>query len=161
MDSKSYRNSIILATHRLKKLVADRDKLDLEIERVGEYIKANANFLPDEERETQLHKLQQIIAGPPGFTDAVRIVLSKNRSYAATAIGVRDLLIKDGYPLDGYSNPLASIHTILKRLADRGEVEIETTSGEIYYRWKGDVERRRRNAALHGEFGSGPVTEKT
>jgi hypothetical protein len=148
MDLTHYRSSIVLSTHRLKKLIADRDKLELEIERTGEYIKANANFLPDAEREAQLKKLEQLIAQPPGFTDAVRIVLSKNQGYSTTAIGVRELLVKSGFPLSGYSNPLASIHTILKRLADRGEVDTETVGGEMYYHWKGDDERSRRIKAM-------------
>jgi len=50
---------------------------------------------------------------------------------------VRDLLIADGYNMSRYSNPLASIHTILKRLTKADEVEAKVLKdGDVYYRWK-------------------------
>jgi len=144
MDVNHYRRSIRLHHVHLRKLVADRDKLNLEIERAAEYITANANFLPDAERAEELYKLEQVIAGPPGFTDSVRNVLRNNPSYAATAIRVREMLAGSGFDLSSYSNPLASIHTILKRLADRGEVETIINNGEVYYRWKGEIKTGAR-----------------
>lgn len=144
MDVNSYRRSIRLQHIALRKLVEERDRKNLEIERAAEYIKASANFLPDAERAQELQKLEQAIAGPPGFTDAVRNVLRGNPSYSATATAVRQMLINNGFDLSSYSNPLASIHTILKRLTERGEAECIINNGEVYYRWKGDVPRRSR-----------------
>ena len=51
---KRYRVTILLGSVRLRKLVAKREKLNLEIERVSELITANANFLPDEQKAEQL-----------------------------------------------------------------------------------------------------------
>src|ERR1039458_9771466 len=72
---KRYRATILLGSLRLRKLVAKREKLNLEIERVSELIIANANFLPDEQKAEQLLQLEQLVADPPGFTDSVRKVL--------------------------------------------------------------------------------------
>src|ERR1017187_417005 len=72
---KRYRVTILLGSVRLRKLVAKREKLNLEIERVSELITANANFLPDEQKADQLLQLEQLVADPPGFTDSVRKVL--------------------------------------------------------------------------------------
>jgi hypothetical protein len=46
------------------------------------------------------------------------------------------MLIESGYDLSQYTNPLASIHTILKRLVKSGEVEGTVRDGELYYQWK-------------------------
>jgi hypothetical protein len=136
---KRYRVTILLGSVRLRKLVAKREKLNLEIERVSELITANANFLPDEQKAEQLLQLEQLVADPPGFTDSVRKVLRANRGQAATAIAVREMLAKAGFNLSAYTNPLASIHTILKRLAERGEVTASMNDGQKYYRWKADA----------------------
>ncbi len=56
--------AILLGSSRLRKLVAKREKLNLEIERVSELIIANANFLPDEEKADQLLQLEQLVADP-------------------------------------------------------------------------------------------------
>ncbi len=139
---KRYRITILLCSQRLRKLVANREKLNLEIERISELVIANANFLPEEERAEQLRQLDDLVADPPGFTDSVRKVLRANRWSAATAIAVRDMLAKAGFNLSAYTNPLASIHTILKRLAERGEVTASTNDGQISYRWKADAPRK-------------------
>jgi hypothetical protein len=65
----------------------------------------------------------------------VRNVLRNVPSQALTAKKVRDLLRSAGFDLSSYTNPLASIHTILKRLAERGEVEVSESGGEVHYRW--------------------------
>ena len=139
MDLKQYRNAVVMYTARLGQVVAERSKLNREIERVTDLIEANANFLPEEERAERLQKMEQLVAGPPGFTDSVRNVLRSRSGDWATAIRVRDWLNAEGYNLSQYSNPLASIHTILRRLAKSDEVFTEVKDGEINYRWKGDL----------------------
>ena len=57
-----------------------------------------------------------------GFTDAVRATFTPGKGM--TAIQVRNDLINAGFDLDGYTNPLATIHTILKRLVKAGELFI-------------------------------------
>ncbi len=137
MDLKHYRAAVGVQTIRLKKLVAERNNLNVEIERVVDLISANANFLPESERAERLQALEQIIAEPLGFTDSVRNILSSHPNHWVTPIGARDLLVSANFDLGKYSNPLASIHTILKRLAKSEELETMTKDGEIYYRWRG------------------------
>ena len=148
MDLKQYRNAIRLHSYQLKKVVAERDKLNRRIEQLADYIRSNASFLPDAERVKEIEKMDQLVAGPPGFTDSVRNVLRNKPRYSANAIGVRNLLMESGYDLAQYSNPLASIHTILKRLAKSGEVETSMRDGELYYQWKDDVVRQK--SAFYG-----------
>ena len=139
MDIKHHRKTITLYSLALRKLLDQRDKLNLKIEHTAELISANANFLPQDERAAQLQKLAEMVAGPPGFTDSVRHVLRNVPSQALTAKKVRDLLRGAGFDLSSYTNPLASIHTILKRLAERGEVVVSESNGELQYRWNSNV----------------------
>lgn len=54
-----------------------------------------------------------------------------------TPITVRDELLTLGYDLTPYTNHLASIHAVLKRLFDSGEaVRIAGPDGKAMYRWK-------------------------
>ncbi len=139
MDIKRCRKTIDFYSLALRKLLDERDQLNRNIEHTAELISANANFLPEEERAAQLQKLAEMVAGPPGFTDSVRNVLRNVPSQALTAKKVRDLLRGVGFDLSSYTNPLASIHTILKRLAERGEVEVSESNGEVRYRWSKEI----------------------
>jgi hypothetical protein len=69
-----------------------------------------------------------------GTTDAVRCVL-KNSDKRLSAQDIREQLTLKGYDLSGLSAPMASIYTILRRLAD-DEVEREKEDGRVYYKWK-------------------------
>ena len=139
MDVKSYRKTVSFYFLALRKLLDQRDQLSKRIEHTAELVSANANFLPEDERAAQLQKLSEMVAGPPGFTDSVRNVLRNVPSQALTAKKVRDLLRGPGFDLSSYMNPLASIHTILKRLAERGEVVVSESGGEVHYRWNSKV----------------------
>ena len=56
-----------------------------------------------------------------GLTDACRMVL-RNANQPLTALEIRDRLIAIGLDMDRYSNALASIHTVLKRMHEAGEL---------------------------------------
>ncbi|MGE5246186.1 MAG: hypothetical protein ACM3SQ_18325 [Betaproteobacteria bacterium] len=58
---------------------------------------------------------------PWGLTDACRLVL-RNAAVPLTPTDVRDRLASMGFDLSRYSNELASIHTVLKRLNRAGEL---------------------------------------
>jgi hypothetical protein len=57
---------------------------------------------------------------PWGLTDACRVVLRSGLPMAPT--DVRDRLLAIGFDLSKYSNDLAAIHTVLKRLNEGGEL---------------------------------------
>jgi hypothetical protein len=85
--------------------------------------------------ETRLAQLQQTIGTltklcgftptvPLGLTDACRMVLA-NAATPLTPTAIRDRLDAVGVDLSRYSNPLAAIHTVLKRLVEAGELHAE------------------------------------
>jgi hypothetical protein len=70
------------------------------------------------------------------LAEACRKVLQSANKYW-TPIDVRDMLLLQSYDLSGYTNALASIHAVLKRLHESGEVvRIAGAEGKAMYRWK-------------------------
>ena len=70
-----------------------------------------------------------------GITDACRRII-RDSSGGISAVQVRDALLKNGFDLGVYSNPLASIHTILKRLEEKDEARAETRNETTFYFWQ-------------------------
>jgi hypothetical protein len=68
-----------------------------------------------------------------GLADACREVLKKANRYM-TAVDVRDALEAGGFDLSNYSNPLASIHGILKRFDESGEVASVSLGSKTSYK---------------------------
>jgi hypothetical protein len=75
---------------------------------------------------------------PYGLTDACRVIL-RNADVALSPTEVRDRLFAIGFDLSKYSNELAAIHTILRRLNDSGEVRFIASPGKHLYRWNAPV----------------------
>ena len=73
-------------------------------------------------------------AMPWGLTDACRTIL-RNAGVPMSPTEVRDRLFAIGFDLSKYSNELAAIHTVLRRLNDSGEVRFIAAPGKHLYRW--------------------------
>jgi len=104
---------------------------------ISEYtnaIRALAQVCEDEEiREEYLTKLDEV-NGKQGFADAVRSVMKLGNDYTPVQIKALITLFKK-MDFSGYSNPMASIHTTLRRMKQSGEVEeTRNEKGEKAYR---------------------------
>jgi hypothetical protein len=62
---------------------------------------------------------------PMGLTDAIRLVM-RGTGAPMAPVQVRDRLRAIGFDVAKYTNELAAVHTILKRLNDAGEVRFLT-----------------------------------
>jgi hypothetical protein len=71
---------------------------------------------------------------PYGLTDACRVIL-RNADVALSPTEVRDRLTAIGVDLSKYTNELAAIHTVLRRLNDSGQVRFVASPGKHLYRW--------------------------
>ena len=60
---------------------------------------------------------------PLGLTDACRLI-ARGAGVPLTPVDVRERLQSIGFDLEKYSNDLAAIHTILKRLNESGELRL-------------------------------------
>ena len=71
---------------------------------------------------------------PLSITDAVRLAM--RAGVPMTPPEVRDRLLSIGTPLSQYSNELAVIHTVLRRLNEAGEIRIlPKAGGKHAYLW--------------------------
>ena len=72
---------------------------------------------------------------PMGLTDAIRLVV-RGAGLPMTPVDVRDRLHAIGFDVSKYSNDLAAVHTILKRLNESGELRfIPRAPGKHQYTW--------------------------
>lgn len=72
-----------------------------------------------------------------GITDSVRGAFRLNSSRSMTPAQVRDTVSSHGFDLSKYKNAMATIHQVISRLVDAGEVEGPFPQGnEKLYKWK-------------------------
>lgn len=122
----NYRRALQAARRELASLEATRAQVDERISQLRQTIGA-------------LSALCEEDAAPRGFTDAVRDVLRASVE-ALTPPQVRDRLEASGFATADYSNALASIHVILKRLVAAGEARsYEGPRGTTQYWWNRPV----------------------
>jgi hypothetical protein len=110
MSKDEYRRALDAAVREYEKLIADHAALEGRLAQLKHSIAAL----------TKLCGYEPTV--PMGLTDACRLVL-RNATAPLTALEVRDRLSSIGVDLEKHANPLASIHTVLKRLHDAGELK--------------------------------------
>ena len=141
MSSDYWKGVLNTARERLIELRARRDELDAEREEVNleivqvEQVVTNLTPLVAEARQ-DMPRVSMLLGGL-SLADACREVLKSTNKHM-TPIEVRDALEASDYDLKQHNNALASIHGVLKRMADSGEVEPVTNDVRgTMYRWKG------------------------
>ena len=109
MSKDEYRRALDAAVREYEKLTSERAQLDARISQLQHSIAAL----------TKLCGFEPTV--PLGLTDACRLAL-RNSPTPLTALELRDRLTSIGIDLTKYSNPLASIHTVLRRMREGGEI---------------------------------------
>jgi hypothetical protein len=123
MKRAEYRSALKAAREELELSRAERHALDSRIARLQHTV-ASLEALCDETPSFG-----------EGLTEACRTVL-KAAGQPMTALDVKAQLGALGLAIGKYSNPLASVHTVLKRLAHSGEVTVVYGKGKPdAYQW--------------------------
>jgi hypothetical protein len=137
MLSDSEKKTIESYLERLAEDERQRSEIAARMQRREVAIRAIlANTDDEEDLAPYLEKLDEILK-PSGFTDAVRKVFRQSPDNEFTPVEVKQKM-SVRFVLSGYTNPLASIHTILKRLVKAGEVvPVQREDGKSAYRLKG------------------------
>jgi hypothetical protein len=160
----NYMQMLLDLMEERQKWIDKRDESIREISRLSELVRATMNMIPAEQLARYEPVFERIEKRPPGLTTAIRACFTGGTGFAAalrgnpeksepTSIGqeipgaerkewftpveIRDALKRMGFPFENYkANPLASIHTTLKRMVP-AEMEVKTLkSGEKAYRLK-------------------------
>ncbi len=124
MSSDEYRAALDAATREYEVLLAERARIDARIAQLAQTIGSLM----------RLWNLQPTVSW--GLTDAVRSALQA-AGHPLSALEVREQLAAIGFDLSRYANDLASIHTVLKRLNQAGEVDfVPRAHDKPGYRWR-------------------------
>ena len=121
---------------KLEAALRQRQEADIQITTSTAAIRALANTCEDEGVKTEyLSRLEETVAaGKPGFKSVILSLLRMHRkgmTPPAISGGIRVHKLMD---LSGYSNPLASIHTTLRRMEGKEVEQFVNSDGEKAYR---------------------------
>ena len=124
MAPGEYRQALDAAIREYESLGAQRREIDERLEQLAQTIGT-------------LNRLCGFVSTVQwGLTDACRVVL-KNAGRAMTPMDVRDRLEAIGFDLTKYTNSLAAVHTVLKRLNESKEVLfVKHPSGRFACEWR-------------------------
>lgn len=132
----SFRKQIAEAQTSIAMLNRVRRTIDERVADLRDLVRANANFLPDEERECEL-LLLEMLKVPETIAEAVKIVLflATGRKVRMTPVQIKEEAQKRGFDFSSYTNPMASIHSILKRMkeSDPPEADFDEQTGTYRY----------------------------
>ena len=127
MTTSDYRRALDAAVQEYEALGARRREID---QRLAELAQTIGTL-------TKLLGLTPTV--PLGLTDAIRIVV-RGAGVPMTPVEVRDRLRGMGFDVSKYTNDLAAVHTILKRLNQSGELRfMPRAPGKHQYVWNRGV----------------------
>ena len=107
---EQFEKALRISQQRRNELTHQRSVIEQELAQQSRAIAALAELL-GETMESDI-----------GLTGATLLIV-RTASQPIAPTEVRDELKKIGYDMDGLSNPMASLHQILKRLEEKGEIE--------------------------------------
>lgn len=139
--TSDYKSDMREARDKLSELVRQREELEIEISKQQRRVAALA-LLSEEGSESEEHL--ELNLG--GLTEAVRSAIRAAGSKGLTPVEIRKSLIQLYFPVADYKNFRGSLHAVLKRLVDAGEVkravhDMHEGRDESVYQWVG---RRRK-----------------
>jgi len=129
-----YRKQIRHALAELLEWGKRKREAEQRMAKLRTLITANANMLPDQEREQLIG--QAVESSASGITDSIRSVFRLAYPKGLTPVQVRDKLSAIGFDLTSQSNPMASIHSVIRRLLSGHEIEPFGDASFGGYRWK-------------------------
>jgi hypothetical protein len=123
MARETYKQAYAAAKLDLLEHLQKRDALDQKVRKLKQTVKALGELCGAAPEEIDKLLLVEgfAIDAKPGFTDAIRRLFRIHQT-ALSPTDVRDDLIKMGIG-EGQVNLLSSIHTVLRRMAEAGEIE--------------------------------------
>ncbi len=137
MTTARYHRSLVEAKQDLSRHLVRRQKLDQKIARLQAVVSDLQNLCAEEDQRSFENRVDRVIKADLalGITESARVILKEN-FFPLTASDIKGKIEARKLNLARYSNPLAVIHTILKRLVQSGEVRIVPQSnGKNAYQW--------------------------
>jgi len=123
MTAKEYRGALDQAIAEYERLGEERRRIDDRLAQLTQTIGTLSRLIG----------LEPTI--PFGLTDACRLVY-RNAGIPLSPTDVRERLRAIGFDLSNYSNEMAAIHTVLRRLNVSGELRAMAVPGKQIYAWR-------------------------
>jgi hypothetical protein len=137
----------------LRQLLDKRAQINERLSELRETVRVLAQSLDQDSkrREQLMTTLDELSLLAPRLTDAVKDALysafdSKGHR-KLPAIQVKELMEVRRFDFSNFPNPLASVHSTLRRLADQGSIGSTVQMGSSVYFWKGPHYGARRSLA--------------
>jgi len=127
------------ATVELGKLLQHRAKINERIAELRDIVIALAKSVgQDKERKERIMRiLTELSVFVPRLTDAVKDALYTAGSRKLPAIQVKELMEDRGFDFSNFTNPLASVHSTLRRLAAQDAIASGMKNDTTVYWWNG------------------------
>ncbi len=137
MTRKNYHRTLFEAKQDLARCLVKRQKLDHKVARLQAVISDLENLCAELDQKNFEKRVDHVIKAhlTVGITESARVVLKEN-FFPMTASELKKSIEARKLNLSTYLNPLAVIHTVLKRLVQSGEVRVvPQTEGKKAYQW--------------------------
>jgi hypothetical protein len=134
-----YKQLFDKASAELKALLCQRLEINNRISRLTATVSALSRQLDlDGSRKEKLMELMdELYVFRPRLTDAVKDAVYYASPEKLPAAQVKDYMEVRGFNFSGFTNPLASVHSTLRRLVVQGDIGVELDRGITMYTWKG------------------------
>lgn len=132
--SATYSAALELARKELASKKADLYRLQAEVSRLQHTVMALAALVGSAEE----------IDPAAGITECVKAALRIHTPAGLYPVTVRIKLEEAGFPFQDQKNPMATIHSILKRLEDQGIAKRGVVNGKTAYFWVSDKPTKGR-----------------
>jgi hypothetical protein len=137
MTKRNYHRMLYEAKQEMAHLLVQRQENDQEIARVHRVISELQNLCAEQDQRNFWDGAERLIKADlkVGITECVRVILRQN-VLPMTAVELLEQVKARKYNVTRYKNPLAIIHTLLKRLVKSGDVRVAAPiNGLKAYRW--------------------------
>jgi hypothetical protein len=136
MTTKNYHRTLFEAKQDLARCLVQRQKIDHKVARLQAVISDLENLCAELDQKGFEKRVDRVIKADltVGITESARVIL-KEKFFPMTASELKESIEARKHNLSTYSNPLAVIHTVLKRLVQSGEVMVPQTKGKKAYQW--------------------------
>jgi hypothetical protein len=137
MAQGKYHRMLKDAKQHMAHLLVRRQELDKEIARVHAVIGELQNLCADQDQKNFWSGAEHVVKADlkVGITEAVRVIL-RETFFPMTAVELKKQVEARKLNIQRYANPLAVIHTVLKRLVQSGDVRVAgPINGLKAYQW--------------------------
>ncbi len=139
MGVTTYERTFDEAAAELEKLLRHRSEINGRVAKLREIVIALSKRVGRDRKreETLMRILNELSVFVPRLTDAVKDALYSAGSRKLPAIQVKEVMEIRGHDFANFTNPLASVHSTLRRLAAQGEIGSGVKNGTTVYWWNG------------------------